>query len=439
MTSSLPQREHILDQEIRLMKAHLMAAGGGSSAGLQGGLIFTGNVHDTVPRQLLLSGDIGPREKICWQLIRLYAPGNRAAVFPSYTELQYQLAAAEKERASRDAVSQAIRILRMERWLSLVDTVRLRDKKTGRLIACRNIYALHDDPLPFEDAEQLDPSYMALLEKCVSDKNSKAIRHVADRQLRRIQQDTSMRHQHSRAALIASRLAGKQTPADAVPESARAGISLVHIPDSRSPYSGLRQNGDILHSTARSPDSGPRESAPDPLHSPGSLDEAKSLKNATVRDPDTYVRRSFSENKKNTYVYPGQDPESPLPAPLAERLSVTDREQVIKMCHLAEPGDVTQILREACRQIGARQLRNPCGWVLKMLQQARQGNWNPPAPQAGPQRPSRAAPPAPEAVSVPAQDATSQPPAAVSRCEQVRQFLAQINSRGNQPENRRST
>lgn len=431
MTPSLPQREHILDQEIRLMKAHLMAAGSGSPSGLQGGLIFTGNVHDTVPRQLLLSGDIGPREKICWQLIRLYAPGNRAAVFPSYTELQYQLAAAEKERASRDAVSQAIRILRMERWLSLVDTVRLRDKKTGRLIACRNIYALHDEPLPFEDAEQLDPSYMALLEKCVSDKNSKAIQHVADRQLRRIQQDTSMRHQHSRAALIASRLTGRQTPADAVPERARAGISPVHIPDSHSPYSGLRQNGDILHSTAHSSDCGLRadDSATD--RSPGSAAHAKSLKKSAVRDPDTYVRRSFSENKKNTYVYPGQTPESPLPVPLADRLSVTDREQVIKMCHLAEPGAVTQILQEACRQIGTRQLRNPCGWVLKMLQQVRQGNWNPPAPPASPQPPAHAAPPVPGPVSVPP------PPVTVSRREQVRQLLAQMNARGTQPADRR--
>ncbi|HCQ8422347.1 TPA: hypothetical protein OME38_004548 [Klebsiella oxytoca] len=437
MTSSLPQREQILDQEIRLMKARLMAAGGGSAAGLQGGLIFTGNIHDTVPRQLLLSGDIGPREKICWQLIRLYAPGNRAAVFPSYTELQYQLAAAEKERASRDAVSQAIRILRMERWLSLVDTVRLRDKKTGRLIACRNIYALHDEPLPFEDAEQLDPSYMALLEKCVSDKNSKAIRHVADRQLRRIQQDTSMRHQHSRAALIASRLAGRQTPADAVPESVRAGISPAHIPDSHSPYSGLRQNDDILYSKARSPDCGLRADDPATDRSPGSTAHAKSLKKSAVRDPDTYVRRSFSENKKNTYVYPGQEPENPLPTPLAERLSVTDREQVIKMCHLAEPGDVTQILREACRQIGSRQLRNPCGWVLKMLQQARQGNWNPPAPQASPQHSARAAPPVPGPLPVQAQDTAPQPPVTVSRREQVRQLLAQMNARGNQPADRR--
>ncbi|WP_281084394.1 STY4528 family pathogenicity island replication protein [Klebsiella quasivariicola] len=285
MTTSLPQREQILDQEIRLMKTHLMMAGGGQSAGLQGGLIFTGNVHDTVPRQLLLSDDIGPREKITWQLIRLYAPGNQAAVFPSYTELQYQLAAAEKERASRDSVSQAIRILRMERWLSLVDTVRLRDKKTGRLIACRNIYALHDEPLPFEDAEQLDPSYMTLLEKCVSDKNSKAIRHVAGRQLRRIQLDTSMRHQHSRVAQIASRLAGRQTPADAVPENAWPRISQVHIPDSRTPDCGLRAD---IPATDRSPQS---------------ATDAKLLKTAAVRDPNTYVRRSFTENKKiRTYI-----------------------------------------------------------------------------------------------------------------------------------------
>lgn len=207
MISPAQQRELILTREIRLMKAQLLATEPDvATTGLQGGLIFTGNMHDSVPRALLLSKGLGPREKITWQLIRLYAPGNRAAVFPSYTELQYQLASAEKEKASRDTVSQAIRILRLERWLSLVDTVRLRDKKTGRLVACRNIYALHDEPLPFEDAEQLDPNYMSLLEKCASDKNSKAVRHVAHRQLNKLKQDSSMRHQYSRVALIESRL-----------------------------------------------------------------------------------------------------------------------------------------------------------------------------------------------------------------------------------------
>ena len=320
----------------------------------------------------------------------------------------------------------------MERWLSLVDTVRLRDKKTGRLVACRNIYALHDEPLPFEDAEQLDPSYMALLEKCLSDKNSKAIRHVADRQLRRIQQDTSMRHQHSRAALIASRIAGMQTPVDKVPESARSGISPARIPGSHSPYSGLRQNGDIIPDTARSPYSGLRGDAAPPHRSPGSVDKAKSLKKATVRDPDTYVRRSLSTDKKITYVYPGQDSENPLPPALATRLSPADCEQVLKMSNMAEPETVTQILHEACKQIGARQLRNPCGWVLKMLQQARHGNWHSPHSQQNPPPSASGALQTPVPGPAPLPDVSSPPSGttgsvSVSRSEQVRLFLAQFS------------
>ncbi len=108
------------------------------------------------------------------------------------------------------------------------------------------------------------------------------------------------------------------------------------------------------------------------------------------------------------------------------------------MCHLAEPETVTQILREACRLIGIRELRNPCGWVLKMLQQARQGNWNPPVLPTGPQIASRAAPPTPLAPD-PARGAATQQPSTVSRREQVRQLLAQMNARVNQPTNRRLT
>lgn len=52
------------------MKAQLLASAPDvATTGLQGGLIFTGNVHDSVPRALLLSKGLGPREKITWQLI----------------------------------------------------------------------------------------------------------------------------------------------------------------------------------------------------------------------------------------------------------------------------------------------------------------------------------------------------------------------------------
>lgn len=418
-------REQLLNREIAIMTARLVQDGPAVDDVMQqGGLIFTGNLHDTVPRALILSKGLGPREKLAWQVIRLYAPGNRAAVFPSYSEMQHQLATADKERASRDAVSQTIKILRLERWLSLVDTVRLRDKQSGRLLACRNIYALHDEPMPFMDAEELDIGYMALLDKCLSDKSSKTLQEVAKRQLSLMKHDDTMRHQHTRLALIEARLAAPQFPADMLPPSV---CSRIIATDTRSPETGPR---DEAGSDIPGPETGLRSSPGSAARDPVSGKSAKSLKKAVVRDPvPLYVRSSFSEKTKNTYVYPGESEKQPLPVLLADRLNDNDQLQVLQMCARTDVLLANQILTEACKKITARQLHNPCGWVLKMLQLARQGNWNPPTDE--PEIPASA--PRPAAVPTGGKQPSSvlpAPPAppAISRTALVEQMLARYRN-----------
>lgn len=58
------------------------------------GLLFMGNVHDAFPRQLFLDPRLSPLDKTAWVMIRLYAQQNEGAVFPTYDELQVQLASA---------------------------------------------------------------------------------------------------------------------------------------------------------------------------------------------------------------------------------------------------------------------------------------------------------------------------------------------------------
>lgn len=59
---------------------------------VRGGLLFTGNIHDAMPRRLLLDQRLSPLDKMGWIIIRLHALSNDGAVFPSYEELQLQLA-----------------------------------------------------------------------------------------------------------------------------------------------------------------------------------------------------------------------------------------------------------------------------------------------------------------------------------------------------------
>lgn len=68
---------------------------------VRGGLLFTGNIHDSMPRRLLLDHRLSPLDKMGWIIIRLHALSNDGAVFPSYEELQLQLATPGKGRASK--------------------------------------------------------------------------------------------------------------------------------------------------------------------------------------------------------------------------------------------------------------------------------------------------------------------------------------------------
>ncbi|WP_369947043.1 STY4528 family pathogenicity island replication protein, partial [Proteus mirabilis] len=173
---------------------------------LRSGLIYAGNVHDAIPRQLLLESRLSPVDKLAWMMIRLHAQQNEGAVFPTYDDLQLQLATPHSDKASRETVSRALLMLRLTGWLSLCH--RVRDKR-GRIRG--NIYMLHDEPVNAFDAETLDPRWMDVLEKSCYHKN-KSVRCVARAALAALKTEPSMRHQHTRMQLIEQRLGSLQTP-----------------------------------------------------------------------------------------------------------------------------------------------------------------------------------------------------------------------------------
>ncbi|MGV7960389.1 STY4528 family pathogenicity island replication protein [Photorhabdus tasmaniensis] len=173
-------------------------------------LIFLGNLHDVVPRRLLLDNILNPREKFAWQLIRLHATDNNTgAAFPSYNELQIQLSNYPvKEKASRSTVSLTLLTLRLTRWLSLCH--RARDKRNGRILG--NIYVLHDEPLTLLDAQTFDPDYLKLLAHCICHANPRLC-SVAQELLITIHSDSTLKYLSSRMNLIEERIIWQQEQA----------------------------------------------------------------------------------------------------------------------------------------------------------------------------------------------------------------------------------
>ncbi len=120
-------------------------------------LLFTGNIHHSIPHELLFSQAIGPTEKTLWGIMRaLFSSGHSLAEQPRRKDL------AAMVPCSAPTITKSRGILRLHRWLTLCR--RVRDDK-GRMVG--DIYMLHQEPLPVWETLLLDNGYTAFLDDIV--------------------------------------------------------------------------------------------------------------------------------------------------------------------------------------------------------------------------------------------------------------------------------
>ncbi|MCX8959067.1 helix-turn-helix domain-containing protein [Erwinia psidii] len=353
--------ESLIAFTLEKMTARLVTNTRGEEGRIRSGLLFTGNVHDAFPRRLLLDTRLSPLDKMGWMMIRLYAQNNEGAVFPSYDELQLQLASPGKGKASRETVSRVLLMLRITGWLSLCK--RVRDDK-GRVRG--NIYAQHDEPLIFSDAEDFDPRFLdTVAEACLS--KNKAISQTAISILDEIKADPTMRHYRSHISLLERRLG---SPQDGPQMAARLRAGEL------SSETGLSQKR--IKNTYQTPGSVSELSdfkAPD---SPGSDSElpVNSGGYDWVRKPNHYVRNFTQSVNKNTYVQAGPA----LPESLREIIPAEDFVMLTSQIQALPEEQAQQVLISLKNVMGARRLSNPVGWLLAVMKKAREGRLYAPRP-----------------------------------------------------------
>ncbi|UPQ40158.1 STY4528 family pathogenicity island replication protein [Providencia rettgeri] len=336
----------------------------GYSGPIQSGLVFAGNIHDAIPRQLLLDPRLSPVDKLAWMMIRLHAQQNDGAVFPTYDELQLQLATPHSHKASRETISRALLTLRLTGWLSLCH--RVRDSK-GRIRG--NIYMLHDEPVNAYDAETLDPRWMDVLEKSCHHGN-KSVRSVALATLTALKTDANMCHQYTRMALIEQRLNSEQTPA----ELAERQRTLLR---SRSLSADRKKN----RTQSKKPSSKIELSGKKNKNNPSSKIELSTpaQSGSTVRKSNHYVRNSFTHSVKKTYVDKGEQNSAAIQLRhrLPDRFAPEDRNMLEEQLR-ALPNDIASaIVQQLTQGIDAGSVRNPVGYALRLLKSAREGSYNP--------------------------------------------------------------
>lgn len=330
----------------------------GAPVNEQSGLIFMGNVHDAVPRRLFLDSRLSALDKMAWVMIRLYAQSNEGAVFPTYDELQLQLASPHAGKASRETVSRALLMLRLTGWLSLCKRVR---DASGRIRG--NIYAQHDEPLSAHDAEVFDPGWLDAVEEACRHGN-RTVRLTALAVLQSLKSDSAMRHRHSRVAIIEVRLSGYQSP-QAMANSRREQDELTHAQNrtqSESPGSETELSTQMGENKPGSDRTKPKN---------------KGLRPSSETEPlrNTYF---YTVCRKNTYTAPAHDPEQRLrwPTDLLATITTAERDALEPQL-LALPEQLGQeLLSDVGKRLQSGEVRNAAAYLIGTLKRAKQGQFN---------------------------------------------------------------
>jgi hypothetical protein len=314
------------------------------------GLLFTGNPHESVPRRLLLDNRLTPLERNAWQVFRLLLNEDGLTSFPTYEQLRPYLASSPFKLASRETVAKALTTLRLTRWISLAG--RVRDEITGQMKG--NIYLLHDEPVSISEALLLDSSYLELLGNAQTHAN-KAIRDLAAFTLEEFQ-----RNPHVRDKTVPTRL-------DILGERV-AKQSWTLSPDVQGPSesepgqkdSELSENHQVRNPAAQSSESEPirKSGLRDPVRIPNLL------RTSTYTDVfKSSVPRARAETGEN---YPAA----------FHALPFDQRQKILVAMGLVHPELQDQVLAQWAARCEQNRLHNPVGYLLRMIDKARNGQFN---------------------------------------------------------------
>ncbi len=314
------------------------------SVGLQAGFLFSGQSHETVPRQLLLDNRLTPLERNAWQVFRLLLDGQGLAA-PRYEDLQPYLSTVPYGgSASRETIARVLTLLRLTRWLSLV--ARGRDPKNGRLQGA--LYVLHDEPLTPAEAMELDQEYLELVGHSLSHA-TKAVRIVAGHVVEDIRQDSNIDRRYL------------PTRFDAWAERwAQRGLDHAHR------EAGLQESELGPSHPVRIPDALGSDSEPG-VHASN---------DGAVRNPNgacTVLKESISTVPRASRAVDNLV----LRWPEALCLKPHERHAVGIALNKVEPSSRQMVLDEAGARCAAGGIRKPGAYLMGLIQRALQGEFHP--------------------------------------------------------------
>lgn len=332
------------------------------------GILFTGNPHEAFPRRLLLDNRLTPLERNAWQVFRLLLNDDGLTSFPTYEQLRPYLASSPYKLASKETVAKALTTLRLTRWLSLAG--RVRDEVTGQMKG--NIYLLHDEPISISEAMLLDSSYLQLVGNS-QDHANKSIRQVAANTLEEFLQDPHLRDQTlpSHLEVLERRVASqgwakarlKSSPRKTTP----SGTPNESEPGSRD--SELSKNESELSEKHPVRNRAAPGSDSEPSGKPGS---AAQVRNPNSSSTCTYTNTSVC---KSSVPRAGASLGIEWPASF-EELRPDQKRKALAALGLISVELQQSVLDQWAVRVVQGSIRNPFGYLLGMIEKARNGEFN---------------------------------------------------------------
>jgi len=319
------------------------------------GYIYSGNIHESVPRTLFLDKRITPLERNAWQVIKMQIAPDGITSLSTYEGLRpYLTSMPGADKASFETVGRAITLLRLTRWMSLV---KRRRAPNGAVQG--NLYMLHEEPLSIYEAIQLDAEYFALLCRCITHR-SKAIQRVAQMVLKEIEEDSQLADKRlpTRLEVLLGRAAARAQVQDQ---------KLSTDSDSEVSQNHLLRNQERQASESEA--------------------SVKPASNEALRNP-----KSVSSSSNSIYI----NTTTPTPPfDLPPRFLLLKKEQqngALTAMRTLKPDMQRQIVDEWCKHCERKPIGKPAAYLMGMIQKALQGEFNLLAEPAKPVSPVKPVP-----------------------------------------------
>jgi hypothetical protein len=345
---------------------------------------------------LFLDRRLTPLERNAWQVFRLMLNDDGVTAFPTYEQLRPWLASMPcAGQASHETVARALTLMRLTRWLSLVQ--RRRDPKTGRILG--NLYVLHDESLtPFE-AMQLDPDYLQLVSQALGH-SAKAVQIVGLHTLKEIGEDPLLagRTLPSRLQVMAERLANQDfTASDSYPQEDASHDSEEGVPS-------FLRNGERPSTDSEA------EPKPAPDVSLRNPKQARTVRSSCINE----IRTTAQARALDDLQWPKRFAQLKAEQQAGAKVALQQVDASLRQ-------DVLDEWAARCSNHG---IRNPAGYLFGIIQRAIHGEFNawakkdpPPAPAPPNERP-------PPTSSVQTQGKPVPPEVARQHIERLRDLLA---------------